>query len=78
MIDLLSMEKRKLESPTHSHILLIHIVSFRHGMGLSTGIDLEKLLEAGQFICNVLGRPSLSKVGMAASASSKKSYSYSS
>jgi len=36
-----------------------------HGMGLSTGIDLEKLFDAGRFICNVLDRPTLSKVAMA-------------
>lgn len=34
-------------------------------MGLSTGIDLEKLFDAGRFICNVLDRPTLSKVAMA-------------
>mmetsp|Transcript_18563 Transcript_18563/g.38251 ORF Transcript_18563/g.38251 Transcript_18563/m.38251 type:complete len:403 (+) Transcript_18563:134-1342(+) len=39
-----------------------------HGMGLSTGIDLEKLFDAGQFICKVLDRPTLSKVAMASSS----------
>jgi len=36
-----------------------------HGMGLSTGIDLEKLFDAGQFICEVLDRPTQSKVARA-------------
>mmetsp|Transcript_7711 Transcript_7711/g.22593 ORF Transcript_7711/g.22593 Transcript_7711/m.22593 type:complete len:94 (-) Transcript_7711:172-453(-) len=36
-----------------------------HGMGLSTGIDLDKLLEAGDFICSVLKRPTHSKVARA-------------
>eukprot|EP00536_Pseudo-nitzschia_multiseries_P013550 jgi/Psemu1/261491/estExt_Genewise1Plus.C_5850014 len=36
-----------------------------HGMGLSTGIDLHKLLQAGEFICNVLKRPPQSKVARA-------------
>ena len=34
-------------------------------MGLSTGIDLEKLFDAGRFICEVLDRPTLSKVAIA-------------
>jgi len=34
-------------------------------MGLSTGIDLEKLFDAGQFICEVLDRPTQSKVARA-------------
>jgi len=36
-----------------------------HGMGLSTGIDLDKFLEAGDFICSVLNRPTHSKVARA-------------
>jgi hypothetical protein len=34
-------------------------------MGLSSGINLEKLLDAGQFICKVLDRPTQSKVARA-------------
>ena len=36
-----------------------------NGMGIETGIDFEQLLEAGQFICNYLGRASSSKVSAA-------------
>lgn len=36
-----------------------------HGMGLSTGVDLEKLLDAGHFICKTLNRPTQSKVARA-------------
>ncbi len=28
-----------------------------HGMGIETGIDLDKLIDAGQFISDFLGRP---------------------
>jgi hypothetical protein len=33
-----------------------------HGMGIETGVDLEKVVEAGEYICDVLSRPSASKV----------------
>jgi hydroxymethylglutaryl-CoA lyase len=28
------------------------------GMGIETGVDLEKVVQAGQYICGVLNRPS--------------------
>ena len=37
----------------------------REGLGLSTGIELEKLVDAGEFICGVLQRETQSKVGRA-------------
>jgi len=36
-----------------------------HGMGIATGIDLDKLIDAGQFISDFLGRPTNSRVGKA-------------
>lgn len=36
-----------------------------HGLGISTGVDLHKVIEAGDFISNVLGRPTNSKVARA-------------
>ncbi len=39
------------------------LVYMLHGMGISTHIDLEKLLEAGTFICQKLGRENQSKLG---------------
>jgi len=36
-----------------------------HGMGIKTGIDLEKIVDAGTFICGVLGREPVSKVANA-------------
>jgi hydroxymethylglutaryl-CoA lyase len=35
------------------------------GLGIETGVDLEKLLAAGQFICTHLGRRSGSRVALA-------------
>ena len=41
------------------------VVYMLHGMGLDTGIDLDRLVDAGEFISGVLGRPSQSKAGTA-------------
>ncbi|MCH2265677.1 MAG: hydroxymethylglutaryl-CoA lyase [SAR324 cluster bacterium] len=38
------------------------VVYMLHGMGIETGVDLEKLIEAGRFISNVFGRAPQSKV----------------
>uniref|UniRef100_A0A3Q2PZ61 hydroxymethylglutaryl-CoA lyase n=1 Tax=Fundulus heteroclitus TaxID=8078 RepID=A0A3Q2PZ61_FUNHE len=38
-----------------------------HGMGIETGVNLDRLLEAGDFICNALGRRTNSKVAQARS-----------
>jgi hypothetical protein len=37
----------------------------RHGMGFSTGIDLDDLVDVGEYICGVLSRPTQSKVARA-------------
>jgi hydroxymethylglutaryl-CoA lyase len=42
------------------------VVYLMHGMGIETGIDLDKLIDAGQFISDVLGRPTQSRVARAA------------
>ncbi|KAL1115863.1 hypothetical protein AAG570_006152, partial [Ranatra chinensis] len=44
------------------------LVYMLNGMGVQTGVDLDKLLEAGRFICGALGRSNESKVGRAMSA----------
>jgi hydroxymethylglutaryl-CoA lyase len=36
-----------------------------HGLGIATGIDLDRLIDAGEFICAALGRPTNSRVGRA-------------
>lgn len=40
----------------------------RNGMNIDTGIDLEKLVDAGTYICNVLEQPRRSKAGVALAA----------
>ncbi|XP_034473862.1 hydroxymethylglutaryl-CoA lyase, mitochondrial [Drosophila innubila] len=41
------------------------VVYMLHGMGINTGVDLNKLIEVGRFICGELGRSSESKVNRA-------------
>jgi hydroxymethylglutaryl-CoA lyase len=41
------------------------VVYLLQGLGIHTGIDLSKLVDAGAFISQVLGRPSASRVGRA-------------
>ena len=36
-----------------------------NGLGIETGIDMEKLLDAAEFICARLGRPTISRAGRA-------------
>ncbi len=35
------------------------------GLGIETGVDMQKLIAAGTFICGVLGRPTSSRAGKA-------------
>ena len=35
------------------------------GLGIETGIDMARLIDAGDFICGILGRPTLSRVARA-------------
>lgn len=37
------------------------------GMGIRTGVNMKKLLEAGEFICQSIGKETSSKVGKALS-----------
>jgi hydroxymethylglutaryl-CoA lyase len=41
------------------------LVYMLDGLGIDTGIDIDKLVDAGEFICSVLGRESRSKAGLA-------------
>ncbi|KAH8393585.1 hypothetical protein KR200_005427, partial [Drosophila serrata] len=41
------------------------VVYMLHGMGLQTGVDLDKLIQVGRYICTELTRPSESKVNRA-------------
>ena len=35
------------------------------GLGIETGIDMNKLIDAGEYICGVIGRPTLSRAARA-------------
>lgn len=41
------------------------VVYMLHGLGIETGIDLDRVIDAGEFICAALGRPTNSRVGRA-------------
>ena len=41
------------------------VVYLLHGMGIDTGIDMEKLVDAGQFISDFLQRKSNSRAATA-------------
>jgi len=41
------------------------VVFLLNGLGIDTGIDIDKLVDAGAFISGVLGRPPVSRVGKA-------------
>ena len=44
------------------------VVYMLHGLGMKTGVDLDKVAEAGKFISDQLGRQTMSKVGRALQA----------
>lgn len=44
------------------------VVYMLDGLGIQTGVDLAKLVEAGQFVCETIGRTNASKVGNAIGA----------
>jgi len=48
------------------------VVYMLNGLGIHTGIDLEKLTHAGKFICDELGRSNYSKVALATLTKSKQ------
>jgi hydroxymethylglutaryl-CoA lyase len=41
------------------------VIYMLHGMGIETGIDLDKLIDAGAFISDFLGRKTQSRVATA-------------
>ena len=44
------------------------VIYMLNGLGVDTGIDLDKLVDAGVFICGVLGKSNGSKTAVAISA----------
>jgi hydroxymethylglutaryl-CoA lyase len=47
------------------------VVYMLHGLGIHTGVDLERLAQTGQWICGILGKESASKAGRALAAMRK-------
>lgn len=47
------------------------VVYMLHGMGLRTGIDLDRLVDTSHWICSQLGRPNHSRVALARAGSKK-------
>jgi len=43
------------------------LVYMLEGLGVETGIDLDRLIDAGRFVCDALGRPARSRVAQARS-----------
>lgn len=50
------------------------VVYMLHGLGIRTNVDMSKLLSAGEFICNHLGRQSGSKAGTALGRAAAECY----
>jgi hydroxymethylglutaryl-CoA lyase len=48
------------------------VVYMLHGLGMKTGIDLEKVVDAGQWICGILRKEPASKAGRAIAAKRRK------
>lgn len=46
------------------------LIYMLHGLGIKTGIDLQSILQVGEFINNALNRTTKSKVGLALSSKS--------
>jgi len=44
------------------------VVYLMQGLGIATGVDLDALLDAGSFICGVLGKAPVSKAAQALAA----------
>ena len=44
------------------------VVYLLHGMGIKTGVDLDRLVDIGQWICRVLGKEPASRAGRAIAA----------
>ena len=41
------------------------VVYMLNGLNIQTGINIHRLIDAGNYICNALSRPNLSKVSVA-------------
>ena len=46
------------------------VIYLLNGLGIETGVDLDKLAETGVWITQTIGKPNRSKVGVALAANS--------
>jgi hydroxymethylglutaryl-CoA lyase len=44
------------------------VVYMLHGLGIRTGVDLDKVVDTGQWICAIIGKEPASKAGKALAA----------
>ncbi len=51
------------------------VVYMLNGIGITTGVDLDTLVEAGEFICRILGKENRSKVAIALRQNNNKAVS---
>ena len=47
------------------------VVYMLHGLGMDTGIDMDRLVEIGEWICGILGKETASRAGRALAAKKK-------
>ena len=47
------------------------VVYLLNGLGIETGVDINKLIEAGSYICSILGRPTHSRAARALMAKAR-------
>ncbi len=48
------------------------VIYMLEGMGISTGVDMERLVAATNEVCNLIGKPPVSRVASAINAASRK------
>ena len=56
---------RAKEASVSSNVATEDVVYLLHGLGIHTGVDLDKLIDTGNFICSFLNRQTNSKVAAA-------------
>lgn len=49
------------------------VLYMMNGLGIETGVDMDKLIDAGEYICGVLGRPTQSRAARALLAKRRSS-----
>ena len=58
--------------PSPGNVATEDVVYMRHGLGVATGIDVPRLLDAADYITAALGRPTSSRAGRALRAAAAR------